>query len=74
MVDDCSLSTMKRCGISFSDRIKQNTETKAYLLGADAYSNDKIVTCPFTVGSKAYKDWQDGFQDSAYLAELKNWS
>jgi hypothetical protein len=55
---------------SFSERIKQNTETKAYLLGADAYSDDKIVICPFSIESQAYKDWQDGFQDAAYLRGL----
>lgn len=55
---------------SFKDKLGQIMETKAYLLGADAYAeaaHNQLVTCPFNLGSQASKEWQDGFQDAAYL-------
>lgn len=58
---------------SFEDKIKQNMETKAYLLGADAYAEavpNQIVTCPFDRHTQAYKEWQDGFHDASYLYGL----
>lgn len=58
---------------SFKEKLEQTKETKAYLLGADAYAeaaHNQLVSCPFTIGSQAYKDWQDGFQDAAYLNGL----
>jgi hypothetical protein len=58
---------------NFKEKLEQIMETKAYLLGGDAYSEavpNQLVTCPFTVGSQAYNEWQDGFQDAAYLHGL----
>lgn len=58
---------------SFKEKLEQRLETKAYLLGADAYAeaaHNQLVKCPFEMGTQAHNEWQDGFQDAAYLYGL----
>ena len=59
--------------VTFKEKLEKAVETKAYLLGADAYADalqNQLVKCPFERGSQACKDWHDGFQDAAYLYGL----
>lgn len=55
---------------SFKEKIKEKLESHAYCMGLEAFQNgytDKIVKSPFDAGSKADKEWLDGFYDAWYM-------
>ena len=50
---------------------KEEMEASAYIIGTEDYYENKTYSNPFTEGTKAFEEYDNGWYDAEYVSTLE---